>query len=128
MNIRVNNNFSLYLSLSFFVIIFLFNFFLLYSLFYNKLDSLRQIEEEIGILKSKKGILNENINFKIKQKKLSKKNIEGVLLNLENQLDKYDIEEFSLNRYRKDITNINNRMKNILSKENMIFRKNKIKM
>jgi hypothetical protein len=59
---------------------------------------------------------------------LSKKNIEGVLFNLENQLDKYDIEEFSLNRYRKDITNINNRMKNILSKENMIFRKNKIKM
>lgn len=89
---------------------------------------MRQIDEEISVLKSKKGILNDNINFKRKQKILSKKNIEGVLFNLENQLDKYDVEEFSLNRYRKDITRINNNMRNILNKENMIFRKNKIKI
>ena len=89
---------------------------------------MRQIDEEISVLKSKKGILNDNINFKRNQKTLSRKNIEGVLFNLEKQLDKYNIEEFSLNRYRKDITSINNKMKNILSKENMIFRKNKIKM
>lgn len=89
---------------------------------------LRGLEEEVNMLKSKKKIIQENVDEKHKQKSIKKKTIENVLNNLENQLDQYNVGKISVNSYRKDITNINTRMRNLLSKENMIFKKNKIKI
>lgn len=92
------------------------------------LDNLRQIDEEIVILKSKKKIIQDNINQKKTRKISSKRDIENVLSNLEKQMDQYNLEEINLNKYRKEITSINNNLRNILTKENMIFKKNKIKI
>ena len=89
---------------------------------------MRQVDEEVTILKSKKKIIQDNINHKKNQKISSKRNIENVLSNLEKQMDNYNVEEISLNKYRKEITSINNNLRNILTKENMIFKKNKIKI
>lgn len=80
------------------------------------------------MLKSKKKIIQEDISNKKIQKINSKRNIENVLSNLEKQLDTYNLEEISLNKYRKDITSINSNLKNILARENLIFKKNKIKI
>jgi len=89
---------------------------------------LRQFDDEVTILKSKKKIIQENINHKKNQKIDSKRNIESVLSTLENQMDNYNLEEINLNKYRKEITSINKKLRNILAKENMIFKKNKIKI
>jgi hypothetical protein len=43
-------------------------------------------------------------------------------------MDKYNVEEINLNKYRKEITSLNNNLRNILTKENMIFKMNKIKI
>jgi len=89
---------------------------------------LRRIDDEITILKSKKKIIQDNITHKKHQKLNSKRDIENVLANLEKQMDKHNVEELSLNKYRTEITSINNNLRNILTKENMIFKKNKIKI
>lgn len=89
---------------------------------------MRQFDDEVTILKSKKKIIQENINHKKNQKIDSKRNIESVLSTLENQMDNYNLEEINLNKYRKEITSINKKLRNILAKENMIFKKNKIKI
>ncbi len=89
---------------------------------------MRRIDDEITILKSKKKIIQDNITHKKHQKLNSKRDIENVLANLEKQMDKHNVEELSLNKYRTEITSINNNLRNILTKENMIFKKNKIKI
>ena len=92
------------------------------------INTLKSIEETINVMKGKKEIIEENIQEKKKQRKISKKSIEELLDNLERQLDKFNIDKISVNNYRKDISSINKRMKNLLTKENMIFKKNKIKI
>lgn len=89
---------------------------------------MRQIDDEVTILKSKKKIIQDNISLRNNQKIKSKRDIENVLSNLEKQMDNYNMEEINLNKYRKEITSINNNLRNILTKENMIFKKNKIKI
>ena len=89
---------------------------------------MRQVDDEIIILKSKKKIIQDNIAHRNNQKLKSKRDIENVLTNLEKQMDKYNVEEINLNKYRKEITSLNNNLRNILTKENMIFKMNKIKI
>jgi hypothetical protein len=91
-------------------------------------NALRDLEEGLSFMKSKKKIILENISEKKKQRHIRKKTIENVLDNLEKELDKYNVDKISVNKYRKDITNLNSRLRNMLIKENMIFKKNKIKI
>lgn len=102
----------------------------------NKLDSMkkeykdivRNLDDELNILKSKKKIISENIIENKKQRLIKNRTIEKVLSNLEKQLNNYNSENVAINKHRKEITQINNRIKNLLLRENLIFKNNKIKI
>ena len=79
-------------------------------------------------MKLKKKIIMDNIEEKKKLKKIKKNIIEDVLNKLEKNLQRINKDRNPLIRYRKEISEINTRMKNLLMKENLIFRKNKIKI
>jgi hypothetical protein len=90
--------------------------------------ALRNADENLNLMKSKKRIILDNIEEKKKQRKIKKITIEKVLDDLEKELDKYNVDNLSVNKYRKDISSVNNRIRNLIVKENMIFKKNKIKI
>jgi hypothetical protein len=91
-------------------------------------NALRELEETLSRLKSKKSIIEENIADKKKHANIRKRTIESILNNLEKKLENYNVDKINVNKYRKDITNINSRLRNMLNRENMIFMKNKIKI
>jgi hypothetical protein len=90
-------------------------------------EALRNSEETLNRMKSKKNIIEENITEKLKRRRMRKETVENVLNKLEKELDQYNVDKINVNKYRKDIQTINSRLRNILSRENMIFKKNKIK-
>jgi chromosome segregation ATPase len=87
---------------------------------------LREVEENINYLQSKKTVLAENINQNKRQTQSGI--IEKTLSQLEKELEKYNIDKLALNPSRIAINEINKRTKNLLMKENLIFKKNKIKI
>lgn len=91
-------------------------------------NALRELEENLSRLKSKKSIIEENIADKKKHGNIRKRTIESIINNLEKKLDKYNVDKIVVNKYRKDIRNINSRLRNMLNRENMIFIKNKMKI
>ncbi len=89
---------------------------------------LGDVNDNVSVLKTKKAIINENITELKTQGEIRKKTIESVLNALEKQLDGYNVDKINVNKFRKDITNINRRISNLLGKENMLFKTNKIKI
>lgn len=91
-------------------------------------DVLRDSEETLSRMKSKKAIIQDNIKEKLNRRKMRKRTIESVLYKLEKDLDQYNVDKINVNKYRKDIQNINSNLRTLLNRENMIFKKNKIKI
>jgi hypothetical protein len=86
------------------------------------------LEDNISYIKSKKKIIKENIIEKKKERKVYKLTIEGKLKELDHKLKEYDIDTLTINNYKDQIGRINNRIKDLLTKENNIFNKNKLKI
>ena len=85
-------------------------------------------EETINFMQTKKRIIQENILEKEMQRKIKNKKIQTILTSMEKELDRYNVDKISINNYRKDITNVNDRIRSLLSSENHIFKNNKIKI
>jgi len=90
-------------------------------------DVLKNMEETLNSLKSKKRIILDNIEEKKKQNNIKGKTIKTVLGGYQSRLQKADLTKIKYDKDRDEISQIKNRIKQLIEKENLIFRKQKIK-
>jgi chromosome segregation ATPase len=88
---------------------------------------LRELDENVNYMKSKKIILKENIIEKQKVKKLYKKTIDEKLKILDEKLKQYDPDNLTIESFRNEKKLIGDRIKMLINKENSLFNSNKLK-
>ena len=68
-------------------------------------------------------MIQDNIYQKKKQNKIKSNSIKEVLNNMNDNLLEYNPVKITIDKYRKEISDTNNRLSNLIKKENSIFKK-----